>query len=155
MITLCRRAVAIGAVLLSCLLMGPAANAASGCSQAGAQAASQKYLDALLDRHAVWAIPLDPFVLRIENGLPTAFTAVEMRLDMFLHLQYTVFESIENLVWTWNPGGRANVINVVYDIPVGLAGVPLASSRVDEDFTLTAGCKIKRIDATFTIDPPR
>ena len=46
------------------------------------------------------------------------------------------------------------MIKAVYDIPVALADVPMASSTVDEDFTLTADCKIKRIDATFTIEPP-
>lgn len=130
------------------------AQASSGCLQVGSQAASQKYLDALVDRNAAWSIPLDPLVLRVENGLPTAISELDLKLDLYLHVQYSVFQSIENVVWTWQPGGRANVINATYDIPVGLQGVPMASSTVDEDFTLTADCKIKRIDATFTIDPP-
>jgi hypothetical protein len=130
------------------------AQAASGCSQAGSQAASQKYLDALVDRNAAWSIPLEPFVTRVENGIPTALTAADLKLDLYLHVQYSVFTAINNVVWTWNPDGRANVINAVYDIPVALGKLPLASSAVDEDFTLTAACTIKRIDATFTIDPP-
>ena len=93
-------------------------------------------------------------MLRIENGVPTSVTAADLRLQLYLHVQYSVFESIENVVWTWQPDGRANVINATYDIPVELADLPLGSSTVDEDFTLTADCKIKRIDATFTIEPP-
>jgi len=152
---LTRRVLAAAALASSILLAAPAAaQAADGCSQADSQAASQKYLDALVDRNAAWSIPLDPFVLRIENGLPTALTAADLKLDLYLHVQYSVFTAINNVVWTWNPDGRANVINVVYDIPVGLGDLSLARSTVDEDFTLTAACKIKRIDATFTVEPP-
>ena len=146
--------VALGAVVSSLVLTTPvAALAATGCSEADSRAASQKYLDALVDRNAAWSIPLDPFVLRVENGVPTAVSALDLKLDLYLHVQYSVFTSIENVVWTWQPGGRANVIKAVYDIPVGLGGVSLASSTVDEDFTLTAACTIKKIDATFTIEP--
>ncbi|MEO6471843.1 MAG: hypothetical protein ABIR57_08070 [Aeromicrobium sp.] len=143
------------AVLSSFILISPVvAEAATGCSQAGSQAASQKYLDALVDRNAAWSIPLDPFVIRYENGLPTSVSAADLKLQLSLHVQYSVFQSIENVVWTWQPGGRENVIKADYDIPVSLSGLPLGSSTVDEDFTLTADCKIKRIDATFTIEPP-
>ncbi|VXC28788.1 hypothetical protein [Aeromicrobium sp. 9AM] len=136
------------------LIASPAtAHAATGCSQPSSQAAAQKYLDALVDRNAAWSIPLDPFVLRIENGLPTSVSALDLKLQLHLHVQYSVFTSIENVVWTWQPDGRQDVINAHYDIPVGLGGVSLASSTVDEDFTLTAACTIKRIDATFTIEP--
>lgn len=149
------RLVAIAAIAGALVLTSPkAADAATGCSQADSQAASQKYLDALLDGNAAWSIPLDPFVLRIENGLPTAVSELDLKLDLYLHVQYSVFTAIENVVWTWQPDGRANVINATYDIPVGVGGVPLASSTVVEDFTLTADCNIKRIDATFTIEPP-
>jgi hypothetical protein len=141
----------VGALVLS---VPAAAQASTGCSEANSRAASQKYLDALLDRNAAWSIPLDPFVLRVENGVPTAVSELDLKLDLYLHVQYSVFTSIENLVWTWQPDGRANVIKAVYDIPVGVADVPLAGSTVDEDFTLTPDCKIKRIDATFTIEPP-
>ena len=142
------------AALAATVVAAPAtAHAATGCSQAGSQAAAQKYLDALVDRNAAWSIPLDPFVLRIENGLPTSVSAADLKLQLFLHVQYSVFTSIENVVWTWQPDGRTDVINAHYDIPVGLGGVSLASSTVDEDFTLTAACTIKRIDATFTIEP--
>ena len=92
-------------------------------------------------------------MLRIENGLPTSVSAFDLKLQLYLHVQYSVFESLENVVWTWQPDGRANVINATYDIPVGVAGLPLASSTVVEDFTLTSACTIKRIDATFTIEP--
>ncbi len=135
------------------LVAPPTAQATTGCSQADSQAASQKYLDALVDRNAAWSIPLDPFVQRVENGIPTAVSALDLRLDLYLHVQYSVFQSIENVVWTWQPDGRADVINATYFIPVGLGTLPLAGSTVDEDFTLTADCKIKRIDATFTIEP--
>ena len=152
---LSRPVIALAAIVSSIILTAPvAAQAATGCSEANSQAASQKYLDALIDRNAAWSIPLDPFVLRLENGVPTSVTAADLRLQLYLHVQYSVFESIENVVWTWQPDGRANVINATYDIPVQLADVPLGSSTVDEDFTLTADCKIKRIDATFTIEPP-
>lgn len=152
---LIRRLILVAAIAGSLVLTTPvAAQAATGCSQADSQAASQKYLDALIDRNAAWSIPLDPFVVRIENGVPTSVTAADLRLQLYLHVQYSVFESIENVVWTWQPDGRANVINATYDIPVELADQPLGSSTVDEDFTLTADCKIKRIDATFTIEPP-
>ena len=145
----------IAAAAVSLVLSAPvAAEAATGCSQADSQAASQKYLDALVDRNAAWSIPFAPIVLRTENGLPTGFTAFDLKLQLYLHIQYSVFTSIENLVWTWQPDGRANVIKAVYDIPVGLGDLPLAGSTVDEDFTLTADCKIKKIDATFTIEPP-
>ena len=143
-------AVAAGLVLL----MPTAAQATTGCSQADSQAASQKYLDALVDRNAAWSVPFAPIVLRLENGVPTGFTAFDLKLQLYLHVQYSVFTSIENLVWTWQPAGRANVIKAVYDIPVGLGDLPLAGSTVDEDFTLTTDCKIKRIDATFTVEPP-
>ena len=143
-----------GAALAGSVTLAPTSvQAATGCSQADSQAASQKYLDALIDRNAAWAIPLDPFVLRIENGLPTSVSAFDLKLQLYLHVQYSVFESLENVVWTWQPDGRANVINATYDIPVGVAGLPLASSTVVEDFTLTSACTIKRIDATFTIEP--
>lgn len=149
------RLLAAASLAGSLVLASPmAAQATTGCSEAGSQAASQKYLDALIDRNAAWSIPLDPFVLRVENGLPTAVSELDLKLDLYLHVQYSVFTSIENVVWTWQPDGRENVINATYDIPVGLAGLPLAGSTVDEDFTLTADCKIKRIDATFTIEPP-
>ena len=145
----------VAAAAVSLVLSAPvAAEAATGCSQADSQAASQKYLDALVDRNAAWSIPFAPFVLRTENGLPTGFTAFDLKLQLYLHVQYSVFTSIENLVWTWQPDGRANVIKAVYDIPVGLGDLPLAGSTVDEDFTLTADCKIKKIDATFTVEPP-
>lgn len=145
----------VAAAAVGLVLTAPvAAEAATGCSQADSQAASQKYLDALVDRNAAWSVPLAPIVLRTENGLPTSFTAFDLKLQLYLHIQYSVFTSIENVVWTWQPGGRANVIKAVYDIPVGLGDLPLAGSTVDEDFTLTADCKIKRIDATFTIEPP-
>jgi hypothetical protein len=154
-VNLSRRLVALVVIAGSLVLSAPvAAQATAGCSEAGSQAASQKYLDALIDRNAAWSIPLDPFVLRMENGVPTSVTAADLRLQLYLHVQYSVFESIENVVWTWQPDGRANVINATYDIPVELAGQPLGTSNVDEDFTLTADCKIKRIDATFTIPPP-
>jgi hypothetical protein len=150
-----RLLVAVAAIASSLVLTAPvAAEAATGCSQADSQAASQKYLDALVDRNAAWSIPLAPIVVRTENGLPTAFTAFDLKLQLYLHVQYSVFTSIENLVWNWQPGGRANVIKAVYDIPVGLGDLPLAGSTVDEDFTLTADCKIKKIDAMFTIEPP-
>ena len=149
-----RRLIALAAIASSLVLSAPvAAEATSGCSEADSQAVSQKYLDALIDRNAAWSIPLHPFVLRTENGLPTSVSAADLRLQLYLHVQYSVFESIENVVWTWQPDGRANVIKAVYDIPVELANQPLGSSTVDEDFTLTADCKIKRIDATFTIEP--
>lgn len=154
MITRLGRLAAVAALAGSLVLSPITAEAATGCSQAGSQAASQKYLDALVDRNAAWSIPLDPFVLRIENGLPTAVTALDLRLDLYLHVQYSLFESIENVVWTWQPDGRENVIKAVYDIPVGVADVPMAGSTVDEDFTLNPDCTIKRIDATFTIEPP-
>ena len=145
----------VATAAVSLVLSAPvAAEAATGCSQADSQAASQKYLDALVDRNAAWSIPFAPFVLRTENGLPTGFTAFDLKLQLYLHVQYSVFTSIENLVWTWQPDGRANVIKAVYDIPVGLGDLPLAGSTVDEDFTLTADCKIKKIDATFTVEPP-
>ncbi len=65
----------------SLVLISPAtANAASTCSQADSQAASQKYLDALVDRNAAWSIPLDPFVIRYENGLPTSVSAFDLKL---------------------------------------------------------------------------
>ncbi len=148
------RLVAAALVAGSLVATAPtAADAATGCSQAASQTASQKYLDALIDRNAAWSIPLDPFVLRVENGLPTAVSALDLKLDLYLHVQYSVFTSIENVVWTWQPDGRQDVINAHYDIPVGLGGLPLASSTVDEDFTLNADCTIKRIDATFTIEP--
>ena len=150
-----RHLVGLTAIVSSLVILSPTtAEAATGCSQADSQAASQKYLDALVDRNAAWAIPLDPFVLRVENGLPTAVSALDLKLDLYLHVQYSVFQSIENVVWTWQPDGRENVIKAVYDIPVGVGDLPLASSTVDEDFTLTPDCKIKRIDATFTIEPP-
>lgn len=143
------------AALAGSLVLAPAtAQATTSCSEAESQASAQKYLDALIDRNAAWSIPLDPFVLRIENGVPTAVTAFDLKLQLYLHIQYSVFESLENVVWTWRPDGRANVINATYDIPVGIAGVPLAGSTVVEDFTLNADCTIKRIDATFTIEPP-
>jgi len=148
-----RIGVALAAIVGSCVLAAPA-EATTGCSQADSQAASQKYLDALTDRHAAWSIPLTPIVIRTENGVPTAFTAADLKLQLYLHIQYSVFESIENVVWTWQPDGRENVIKAVYDIPVGVGGQPLASSTVDEDFTLTPDCRIKRIDATFTVEPP-
>lgn len=150
-----RRVVALAAIAGSLVVASPvAAQATTGCSEANSRAASQKYLDALVDGNAAWSIPLDPFVLRIEDGLPTAVSAFDLRLDLYLHVQYSVFQSIHNVVWTWQPGGRANVINATYDIPVGLPGLPLATSPVTEDFTLTPDCTIKRIDATFTIKPP-
>ena len=148
------RLVAVAIIAGSLVLSPITAEAATGCSQADSQAASQKYLDALVDRNAAWSIPLDPFVIRYENGLPTSVSAFDLKLQLYLHIQYSVFTSIENLVWTWQPDGRANVINALYDIPVGIGGLPLAGSTVDEDFTLTADCTIKRIDATFTIEPP-
>lgn len=149
------RLVAVATIAGALVLMSPrGADAAVGCSQADSQAAAQKYLDALVDPNAAWSIPLDPFVLRIENGIPTSVSAADLKLQLYLHVQYSVFESLENVVWTWQPDGRANVINATYDIPVGVGGVPLASSTVVEDFTLTADCRIKRIDATFTIEPP-
>ena len=149
------RLVAAAALAGSLAMTAPStAQAAIGCSQADSQASAQKYLDALVDRNAAWSIPLDPFVLRIENGVPTAVSAFDLKLDLYLHVQYSVFTSIENVVWTWQPDGRENVINATYDIPVGVAEVPLGSSTVDEDFTLNADCTIKRIDATFTIEPP-
>lgn len=147
------RLIAIATIAGALVLSPVTADAATGCSQAGSQAASQKYLDALVDRNAAWSIPLDPFVLRIENGLPTAVSAFDLKLDLYLHVQYSVFTSIENVGWTWQPDGRENIINATYDIPVGVSDVPLGSSTVVEDFTLTADCKIKRIDATFTIEP--
>ena len=147
------RLIAIATIAAGVVLSPITADATTGCSQAGSQAASQKYLDALVDRNAAWSIPLDPFVLRVENGLPTAVSAFDLKLDLYLHVQYSVFTSIENVVWTWQPDGRENVINATYDIPVGVSDVPLGSSTVVEDFTLTADCKIKRIDATFTIEP--
>ena len=147
------RLIAIATIAGALVLSPVTADAATGCSQAGSRAASQKYLDALVDRNAAWSIPLDPFVLRIENGLPTAVSAFDLKLDLYLHVQYSVFTSIENVVWTWQPDGRENVINATYDIPVGVADVPLGSSTVVEDFTLNADCTIKRIDATFTIEP--
>ncbi len=149
------RLVGLTAVVSCLALLAPTSvNAAEGCSQASSQASSQKYLDALVDRNAAWSIPLDPFVIRYENGLPTSVSAADLRLQLFLHLQYSVYTSIEDLEWTWQPGGRANVINATYRLPVEIAGQPLASSTVVEDFTLRPDCKIKRIDATFTIDPP-
>jgi hypothetical protein len=154
-VNLFRRLVALVVITGSLVLSAPvAAQATTGCSQADSQASAQKYLDALIDRNAAWSIPLDPFVLRIENGVPTSVTAADLRLQLYLHVQYSVFESIQNVVWTWQPGGRANVINATYDIPVELADQSLGTSTVDEDFTLTPDCKIKRIDATFTIPPP-
>jgi hypothetical protein len=153
-VNLSRRLVAIVVIAGSLVLSAPAAAQATGCSQTNSQASAQKYLDALIDRNAAWSVPLDPFVLRIENGVPTSVTAADLRLQLYLHIQYSVFESIENVVWTWQPDGRANVINATYDIPVELADLSLGSSTVDEDFTLTADCRIKRIDATFTIEPP-
>ena len=150
-----RSAVAASVAIVASLVLSPTvAHATSGCSEGDSRAASQKYLDALIDRNAAWSIPLHPFVLRIENGIPTSVSAADLRLQLYLHLQYSVFTAINNVVWTWQPDGRENVINAVYDIPVELGGLPLASSTVDEDFTLTADCRIKRIDATFTIDPP-
>jgi hypothetical protein len=148
------RLIAAAAIAGSHVLSPITAQAATGCSQADSQAASQKYLDALVDRNAAWSIPLDPFVIRYENGLPTSVSAFDLKLQLYLHIQYSVFTSIENVVWTWQPDGRANVINATYDIPVGVGGLPLGSSTVVEDFTLTADCTIKRIDATFTIEPP-
>lgn len=153
-VRIARRLLAVATIACSLVVTPVAAGATTGCSESDSQAASQKYLDALIDRNAAWSIPLDPFVLRIENGLPTAVTALDLKLQLYLHVQYSVFESLENVVWTWQPDGRANVINATYDIPVGVAGLPLASSTVVEDFTLTADCTIKRIDATFTIEPP-
>jgi len=154
-VNLSRRLVALVVITGSLIFSAPvAAQATTGCSEADSQAASQKYLDALIDRNAAWSIPLDPFVLRIENGVPTSVTAADLRLQLYLHVQYSVFESIENVVWTWQPDGRANVINATYDIPVELADQSFGTSTVDEDFTLTADCTIKRIDATFTIPPP-
>jgi hypothetical protein len=149
-----RRLIALAVILGNFVLAPVPAQATRGCSQASSQAASQKYLDALVDRNAAWSVPFAPIVLRTENGVPTGFTSFDLKLQLYLHVQYSVFTSIENVVWTWQPDGRANVINAVYDIPVGLGDVSLASSTVDEDFTLTADCKIKAIDATFTIDPP-
>ena len=150
-----RRLVAHAVIAGSLVLSVPAAaQATTGCSQSDSQASAQKYLDAFIDRNAAWSIPLHPFVLRVENGVPTSATAADLRLQLYLHVQYSVFESIENVVWTWQPDGRANVINATYDIPVELADQPLGTSTVDEDFTLTPDCKIKRIDATFTIPPP-
>lgn len=150
-----RRLVALGVIAGSLAFSAPAAaQATTGCSQTDSQASAQKYLDALIDRHAAWSIPLHPFVLRVENGVPTSVTAADLRLQLYLHVQYSVFESIENVVWTWQPDGRANVINATYEIPVELADQPLGTSTVDEDFTLTPDCKIKRIDAMFTIPPP-
>ena len=148
-----RIGVALAVIAGSFVLAAPAA-ATTGCSQADSQAASQKYLDALTDRHAAWSVPLTPIVIRTENGVPTALTAYDLKLQLYLHIQYSVFESIENVVWTWQPDGRANVIKAVYDIPVGVGNLPLAGSTVDEDFTLTPDCRIKRIDATFTVEPP-
>jgi hypothetical protein len=154
-VNLSRRLVALVVIAGSLVLSAPvAAQAATGCSKPDSQAAAQKYLDALIDRNAAWSIPLDPFVRRTENGVLTSVTAADLRLQLYLHVQYSTFESIENVVWTWRPDGRANVINAVYDIPVELADQPLGTSTVDEDFSLTADCKIKRIDATFTIPPP-
>jgi hypothetical protein len=148
------RLAALALVAGSLVLTTPVtAQATTGCSQADSQAASQKYLDALVDRNAAWSVPFAPFVLRTENGLPTGFSSFDLKLQLYLHIQYSVFTSIENVVWTWQPDGRANVINAVYDIPVGLGDLPLAGSTVDEDFTLTSDCKIKKIDATFTIEP--
>ena len=150
-----RLAVALAAVVGGLVLAAPApAQSATGCSQADSQAASQKYLDALTDRNAAWSVPFAPIVLRTENGVPTGFTALDLKTQLYLHIQYSVFTSLENVVWTWQPAGRPHVIKAVYDIPVGLADVPLGGSNVDEDFTLTAGCTIKRIDAKFTIEPP-
>ena len=152
---LSQRLVLMAVIAASVVITSPVAGqATTGCSQANSQAAAQKYLDALVDRNAAWAIPLDPFVLRVENGVPTSVSATDLRLQLYAHVQYSVFSSIENVVWTWQPDGRANVINAVYDIPVELADQSLGTSSVDEDFTLTADCKIKRIDATFTIPPP-
>jgi hypothetical protein len=151
-----RRVLVALAAIAGCLVLSvpAAAQAETGCSEADSQAAAQKYLDALVDRNAAWSVPLTPIVLRTENGVPTSLTALDLKTQLYLHVQYSVFTSIENVVWTWQPDGRADVINAVYDIPVELAGQSLGSSTVDEDFTLTADCKIKRIDATFTIEPP-
>ena len=99
---LTRRLATLVLIAGALVLSAPAvAQATTGCSQTSSQASAQKYLDALIDRNAAWSIPLDPFVLRIENGVPTSVTAADLRLQLYLHVQYSVFESIENVVWTW------------------------------------------------------
>jgi hypothetical protein len=139
---------------LSSVAVEPA-RATTPCSAAPAQAAAQKYLDALTDRHAAWSVPLHPRVTRIENGLLTGFTATELRLDLFLHLQLSVTQGVEDVVWTYQPDGRRDVINATFFTPVGLPGLIVAGSTIDEDFTMTADCRILHIDATFTVEPPR
>ena len=136
------------------VVLAPGAEARRPCSAVRSQAAAQKYLDALTDRFAAWKIPLAPFVVRTENGLLTGFTALELRLDLFLHLQLSVMQGVEHVVWTYQPDGRVDVINATYHSPVGLPGFIFAGTTIDEDFTLTPYCRIKAIDATFDVEPP-
>ena len=110
-----------GAVVSSLVLTTPTtAQAATGCSQADSQAAAQKYLDALADRDAAWSIPFARSCC-VSRTASDRFPALDLKLQLYLHIQYSVFTSIENVVWTWQPEGRANVIKAVSDIPVGSA----------------------------------
>lgn len=63
------------------------------------------------------------------------------------------FQGVEDLVWTYEPDGRAGVINATYRAPVGLPGLIVAGTVIDEDFTLNQRCQLQVIDATFTVDP--
>lgn len=163
MTTRSRLASLLGTCLLTtaafAVTASPAQALPNGCSDSSARASAQSYLDALQDGSKADAIPLTWDVVRYENGLLTAYTAPQLRLDLKLHLQYQLMSDLRNVSYSYAPDGRGDVVRADFDLTVGLPGYPTGVSHVREDFTVTPTCRIKRIvakvDTTYTPVAPK
>ncbi|MGV9680868.1 hypothetical protein ACWDSJ_36830 [Nocardia sp. NPDC003482] len=108
-----------------------------------AESAARAYIDALLS-HNSSNVPFAPFTRRVENGVPTGFTALDLHLQLDYGPQYRIITAIRDLTVTAN-GDHADAH---YNLDTGLFGVPLTSVHVDESFEVPNG-QITEINANF------
>lgn len=117
------------------------------------QHAVEKYLAAIKDGGGkAWQVPLANNCVRYENGIKTGFSGPQMKLDLFLHIQYSVIKDITITGWEYAPNGNTDVIRAYFDVHTAIAGHDVITAHVVEDFVVpTETGLITRIDATISL----
>ncbi len=108
-----------------------------------AESAARAYIAALLSHNAA-NVPFAPDAHRVENGVPTGFSAADLRFQLEFGPQYRIITAIHDLTVTTN----GTHVDAHYWLDTGLFGVKLKTAEVTESFEVPGGL-IKEIDATF------
>lgn len=145
--TFSRFAAPVSAAAFALLAAAPADAQAPTCTRECRLEAAHSYIGALVT-HDGSSVPLHPWATRVEQGLQTGFSGLQIREDLTHGPQYRVIRGVRD--------EHDQVINGTvhssYLLDVGLGPLSLTTARVQETFTFD-GPGIRAITAHIAIVP--